>query len=333
MSVANFRFFVILLCTLALASCSSDNNTSTTLKEVPVTGEFHHINPADISDYVATFEAQQSRTAYMFDGVQHNLVFEEIDSEDDWLITSYENHFLFIGFDSAEEEPLPKMKLLELDGESVVRELVGESLTVEITADDDFSYSGRLSDSTTNAEFDVTLLLNDSLVTAGSSTLAVTGTDATLNGTLGTGTYIQMRDMIAANPAVNRLIIHQSDGSVNDAINMHTARLVRAANLATHVPADGDINSGAVDMFAAGVSRTVEPGGILGVHSWCCENGVAADKLPISDDAHGPQLTYFREVLPETGVDFYFFTLRAASADAIYPMTREEMTKYKLVTE
>lgn len=166
----------------------------------------------------------------------------------------------------------------------------------------------------------------------GTSTLVVSGTDALLNGDMGTATYTQIREMIAANPNVTRLVIQESSGSVNNDINVHTGRLIRAANLATYVRADGDINSGAVDLFTAGVTRTVEPGGVLGVHSWCCKDCVTGDNLPRNDTGHGTQLTYFREMLPVTGVDFYFYTLQAAQFDRMHRMTREEMTRYNVIT-
>ena len=113
---------------------------------------------------------------------------------------------------------------------------------------------------------------------------------------------------------------------------MHTGRLVRAANLATHVPADGDINSGAVDLFTAGAARTAEPGAILGVHAWCCEGELSAGELPRGSRAHGAQLTYFREMLGPIGEDFYFFTLDAAPFDDIHPMTPDEMDRFGLLT-
>ena len=62
---------------------------------------------------------------------------------------------------------------------------------------------------------------------------------------------------------------------------------MRAANLPTYVPSDGDTNSGAVDLFIADTTRTVEPSGILEVHSWCCKGNITADNLPISDPVYG----------------------------------------------
>ena len=44
--------------------------------------------------------------------------------------------------------------------------------------------------------------------------------------------------------------------------------MVRNRGIATHLPADGEIASGGVDFFLAGVKRTAEAGAKIGVHSW-----------------------------------------------------------------
>ena len=320
---------------LVLTACSSNDNNGSpdTGANIPVRGEFHEIQPIDVDAYIADFQAQRTRVSFTFDGIEHDLVFEGEDGENNALIASYGNNIVIIGFDLEAEEPVPSITLLEVEGESITNQWEAQNLSIESTAEEDIVYTGRLKDVASDNEFDVVLVLNQSLISAGTSTLTVSGTDAILNGDMGTSTYTQMRDMIAANPNVTRLIIQESSGSVNDAINVHTGRLIRAANLATYVPADGDINSGAVDLFVSGATRIVEPGGILGVHSWCCENGVTADQLPRNHPAHGNQLTYFREMLAETGEDFYFFTLQAAPFNGIHAMTRAEMTQFNAVTE
>jgi hypothetical protein len=176
-------------------------------------------------------------------------------------------------------------------------------------------------------------VFNESLITAGNSSLKVNGTEAMLSGTLGTSTYLQLQNMINTTN-VNTLILSDVDGSVNDGINMHTGRLIRAAKLATLMPANGEAYSGGVDLFAAGSTRTFTDGGVLGVHSWCCEKGKDASELDKNDPAHGAQITYFREMLGvEKGPEFYFFTINAAPADGIHKMTRAEMAEYNLITQ
>jgi len=179
----------------------------------------------------------------------------------------------------------------------------------------------------------VRLVFNEALLGGGNSTLVVNGNQASLFGSLGTQTYIQIQDMIN-NENVDTLVFADIDGSVNDAINMHTGRLIRAAGLTTLMPTGGQAYSGGVDLFAAGVRRIYQSGGKLGVHSWCCSQGKPANELGVSHPAHGAQLTYFREMLgDEKGPEFYFFTINAAPFSSVHVMTAEELNRYTLITE
>jgi len=330
----NVTLITLCIAFIGLGACNSSSNTSS--GNSPVTGVFHIIQPVDVDMYVANYEADRPRNKITFDGVEYQLSF--IDTEDDQVIASFNDGDLVI---TGGTDQLTIIKTAE-DGETAERTWVlenddadstGGAESTQATGEEDFMFSGRVKDMQNDEEIEVSLVLNESLISGGASNIIVSGTEATVSGTLGTGTYVQLRDITTQNPNVTRLVLGEIDGSVNDAINVHTGRLIRAAGLATHVPVYGDVNSGGVDLFAAGVSRTVEPGGILGVHSWCCENGITADNLSVSDPAHGTQLTYFREMLPETGVDFYFFTLSAAPFDGIHAMTREEMNQYLVITE
>ncbi|MEM7785938.1 MAG: hypothetical protein AAF623_21495, partial [Planctomycetota bacterium] len=109
---------------------------------------------------------------------------------------------------------------------------------------------------------------DDSVMSAGSSTLDIAGEEAFLAGSLGTRTYDQIRKLISDHPEVKTLVLKNVDGSVDDDINLHTGRLIRNAGLTTKVLADSEVYSGGVDLFCSGASRIIEPGAKLGVHSW-----------------------------------------------------------------
>lgn len=332
-----------LFCTLLLIACGSDDDDggSVGAAEPAVTGEFHDIDPRDIDSYIADFERDRSRIRLTLDGVAHDdLTFVEPDEENELLVVSFgEDDLLLIGVDLAAERPRDALGVIEVDGDAVTRQWVGTELSLTLQDNGDALYAGRLhtidddGERVGDEEIDVQLVFNDSLIEAGTSQIIVSGTDAVLTGDLGTLTYVQMRDVLATNAGLERLVLQSSSGSVNDAINVHTGRLVRDAALHTHVPADGDINSGAVDLFTAGARRSIDAGAKLGVHSWCCgDDGEPANRLPRSSDAHGTQLTYFREMLGATGEDFYFFTLDAAPFDSIHVMTPDEIARFGLVT-
>lgn len=168
----------------------------------------------------------------------------------------------------------------------------------------------------------------------GTSTFEIDGSDAIIRGALGSRTLAQIEYLIAEHPEVERLVLQSIDGSVNDEVNVVTVARIREAGLNTHVPADGEIYSGGVDLFAGGVERTAEPGATIGVHAWCCgPDGESAHLIPVDDPAHDHQTSLFRSLLGDEGGDrFYFFTLQAAPFDGIEVMTPLEWEAFDLVT-
>ena len=168
----------------------------------------------------------------------------------------------------------------------------------------------------------------------GTSTFEIDGTDAIVRGALGARTLDQIEHLIADHPDVDRLVLQSIEGSVNDEVNVVTVARIREAGLDTHVPADGEIYSGGVDLFAGGVRRTAEPGATIGVHAWCCGvDGESAHLIPVDDPAHDHQRTLFAGLLgAEQGDRFYFFTLQAAPFDGIEVMTPLEWEAFDLVS-
>jgi hypothetical protein len=79
--------------------------------------------------------------------------------------------------------------------------------------------------------------------------------------------------MIAAYPGLEVIEFTDAPGTRHDLANLKLGRAIRAAGLATHVPAGGSARSGAVELFFAGTRRTIEPGALFAVHSWRDERG------------------------------------------------------------
>ena len=110
----------------------------------------------------------------------------------------------------------------------------------------------------------------------------VDGTDAYMNGVIDFRTIAAVEALIEDHPEVIRIVLEDCPGSMDDESNLVASRLVREAGLNTHVGADGEIASGAVDFFVAGVERSadVEGGALIGVHSWDSPEG-AGDELGV----------------------------------------------------
>jgi hypothetical protein len=169
---------------------------------------------------------------------------------------------------------------------------------------------------------------------AGSSRITVASGYAFLTGEIGTRTYRQIQTLIEAHPDVRALVLVYVPGSVNDALSMKAGRLIRQAGFTTIVPAKSVIASGGVDLFIAGSTRIIEPGGVVGVHSWSEPlKGTDASELPRDDPAHDAAITYCREMLGDKGEAFYFFTLQAAPFDTMHWMTEDEIEQWGLRTQ
>lgn len=138
-----------------------------------------------------------------------------------------------------------------------------------------------------------------------------------------------VRDLMREEPQVTTLVLQAMPGTQDMVTNTRIARDIREAGLATHVPADGQIASGAVDWLAAGVTRTIDCGAQVGVHSWGNPMGGRGDRTVFD-----PQSMMQRDFLGDMGVDpaFYKFTKDAAGPDEIYWMRPEEMVRFRLLS-
>ena len=323
------KIFFVTTASLILIACGSNSNKKQTVEPTVEPAEVHIIQPSKIPEYIANFTEQNAQVEFQFEGQNYEISFRDFGEKNQSAIAQFDLGYIVIGFDIDTSEPIANVSILETDNNGeLTRQL--QSNAIEVSAQgDNFVYTGTVKDTATQGLFTIRLVINESFFEAGNSAITIEGTNAKLNGTLGTKTYIQMQSLIQNNPDVKTLVLQEIDGSINDAINMHTGRLIRNAQLTTSITADSDVNSGGVDLFAAGLTREYQTGGKVGVHSWCCIDGKSAHLLAKEHSAHGAQLTYFREMLgKELGPEFYFFTLNAATFDNIHVMKIVELTKY-----
>ncbi len=140
--------------------------------------------------------------------------------------------------------------------------------------------------------------------------------------------------LIAANPGVTQIDMVECPGSEDDDANLALARMIRAAGIATHIPAGGSIRSGGVELFLAGKTRTAAPGAEIGVHSWQDSDGLEATDYPATDAVHQPYLAFYRDIgmTDAQARAFYDFTNRAAAFDDVHMMTDAEVRLYGLLT-
>lgn len=197
----------------------------------------------------------------------------------------------------------------------------------------DLSFRGELSNESSGKSYKISYQTHEAILGAGTSSLELKGNEFHINGELGTRTYHQLKQAIKDHPQVKTVVLGKVNGSVNDAVNMHTGRILREAGLHTKVLSTSSIASGGVDLFCAGKERIIENGAQLGIHSWCCVGDYTAIDLPQDHPAHQYQIAYFTMCMgAELGPAFYFHTLEAAPFDGVHYMTEEELKKWKIAT-
>lgn len=158
----------------------------------------------------------------------------------------------------------------------------------------------------------------------------VDGTTLFMQGEINSKTLSQFEEVYAANPDITTLVELDVPGSLDDDTMIALAYRVRELGLNTHLTATSKIYSGGVDLFLAGVERTMEPGAKIGVHSW--SDGVREAKdYPRDAPEHEQNRLYIERMLGNDA--FYWFTIYAAPADDIYEMTDAEIRQYGLLTQ
>ncbi|MCG7532414.1 hypothetical protein MHM98_13835 [Psychrobium sp. MM17-31] len=151
-----------------------------------------------------------------------------------------------------------------------------------------------------------------------------------MNGVIYGNTLDDVKTLFKQHPKVKRIVMVNVPGSIDDEINLLASREIRKHGVATHIPADGMVASGGTDMFLAGVTRTIETGAKLGVHSWSDGEKEALD-YPREHQDHVKYLDYYKEMGIPTS--FYWYTLEAAPADDIFWMTPEDIQTYQVLTQ
>ncbi|MEP1095780.1 MAG: hypothetical protein ABJG78_11765 [Cyclobacteriaceae bacterium] len=155
----------------------------------------------------------------------------------------------------------------------------------------------------------------------------VSGDTVFMNGDIYKGTLTDMEELLKAHPEITTLVMNYVPGSIDDEANLLASREIRKNKINTYVPEGGMIASGGTDMFLAGVKRNAHETAKIGVHSWGGGDKMATE-YPREDEVHEIYLDYYEEM--SIPLEFYWYTLEAASADSIHWMTVEEIKKYQV---
>ena len=139
--------------------------------------------------------------------------------------------------------------------------------------------------------------------------------------------------LLASYPAIKTIRMIECPGTIDDEANLSIARTIRAHGINTHVPADGSIRSGGVELFLAGVKRTAESGAEFGVHSWQDDEGHEAKDVPANDPVHADYINFYQAMglAPAVAREFYAFTNAAAPSNSVHYMTPTELNRFHIL--
>jgi len=173
------------------------------------------------------------------------------------------------------------------------------------------------------------LIIGSALSASAGSDFTVRGNEVHMSGEITSDSLNQFEKIHTKQPHVDTIVLHQIDGSSDDETMIELGYYVRDNGFNTRLMANSAIYSGGVDLFLAGVNRTMENGAKLGVHSWSDGIRDGAD-YPKSSPEHDMNNDYLFDMLGSE--EFYWFTLSAAPADSIHEMSHAEIKKFKLLT-
>ena len=155
-----------------------------------------------------------------------------------------------------------------------------------------------------------------------------------MDGTIGSSSLTSFNNLESAFPNINAINMVNCDGSSDDEINLQLSLKIHQKGINIHLLDNGEIASGGVDFFLAGVQRTKGTNTKIGVHSWAGDGSTATD-FPVGHANHLPYINYYISVgfTQQQAEDFYYFTINAAPANSIHWMSDTEITAYNLITQ
>jgi hypothetical protein len=115
--------------------------------------------------------------------------------------------------------------------------------------------------------------------------------------------------MLRDHPQLTRLEMLDCPGAYDDQANLQLGRMIRHAGLDTHVPADGSVRSGAVELFLAGTTRQIDDGAEFAVHAWEDEAGLEATDFAADAPENRKYLAYYREMGMDSGQAAAFYAM------------------------
>jgi hypothetical protein len=119
--------------------------------------------------------------------------------------------------------------------------------------------------------------------------------------------------MLRDHPGIARLDMVDCPGTEDDRANLRLGLMIRAKGIATHVPANGWVASGAVELFLAGTQRSADPSARFAVHSWEDDRGRGPSDYSANAPKNRAYLDYYRTMGMSEGEARAFYAMTNAT--------------------
>ncbi len=135
--------------------------------------------------------------------------------------------------------------------------------------------------------------------------------------------------MLRDHPGIVRIEMVECPGTEDDRANLRLGRMIRARGIAMHVPADGWVASGAVDLFLAGTARSAEPSAQFAVHSWEDDTGRGPDDYSPDAPKNRAYIDYYRTMgLSERDARAFYAMTNSAPFSRPRELTAADITQW-----
>lgn len=152
---------------------------------------------------------------------------------------------------------------------------------------------------------------------------------AELDGATDSRSPAQFVRMTSEFPHLRVLRMADCPGTIDDVANLRLGRLIHARGMATIVPSSGSVRSGAVEIFIAGVGRTVESGAEFAVHAWSDRNGFEVADLRATDPISQAYLAYYVEMgLSEKQARKFYALTNSVKNEHVIWLTADQIARY-----
>lgn len=170
---------------------------------------------------------------------------------------------------------------------------------------------------------------NDAIAIYGSFRV-ISANHAEMIGTTDSYSMERFNQMMAAYPSISQIDMVDVAGTVDDEVNLALAAKINAMGIATHIPQNGSVRSGGVELFLAGKKRTAHPTANFAVHSWIDEDGLEPHDYAADHPVHNSYIEYYRLVAgmdSEKARAFYWMT-NSAPHDSFINLTKSDIAQY-----